>query len=840
MTLDHSFQLITAILALVCIALEAPLHKPREQWDLGLFWAFGSVFIAFSALRPFGTGLDDIYGYANDQFVRVCPTFSCGTWIQGDRDQAWYSLIGLLKSIVPYPRVQLLLVATGLGLKLWVISKLTRHRSLALLVYASCFYIIHDITALRVSLAISFYLGAFYLLVQHRWITGGLGLAVNGLFHKQASVAPLLFLGRWIPWSRRGAFFLLVPLGLLMLGIYPGDAIFNWAINLPRGVDVVNALFGATYVAGKLAGGYDQVRIWPVVAPPTVLLAVWLIRDLEPKSLLFKYTATSLSLAVLFLWGYAVIPEVQLRFWHFFLVPIVFIVGNARLNRLKLLAILVLTGIYIVKYTTLHDLLLDQRTLSTIAQHGGTVGFFTEGTPIDDQKRNFALGIKAEVRAAPKEGFRFDHWAGDCAANEPMCLIEMNQDRFAEAHFVQTAKVTLESSGPGTVQSNQAGNPCTPNCVWTLDVGTELELNAIHATGAHFGSWDGACTGSEPSCTLRVSQDTNLHARFVQEVQVSLTHTGAGSFSIEGSGVSSCPEDCSLTVDAGTRVRVTPTPVEGQKFLGWTSGCSVVAPVCEVEAQTPITVSARFGPVVSLSLSKVGEGEIIGLGVPQDCGNPCTLEREAGTPMDLLPKAAPGFGFSGWKGGCEGQKRCTLKLERPESVEARFIPLKAYPIKVGATEGGEVTSEPGGIHCLHEALSACQGQFAEITLIATPKPGYRFLGWTGCEAGRFSVCHVRLSRGREVLARFDKIPTAHLLLESKGPGGILGDDNAPLCAASSKHRCALEVESGKDFILKAAPRPGHLFIGWVGACASREPECRVKASDSFGVKALFE
>lgn len=508
---------MTAVLALICIGLEGFWLKQREILDFWFFWSIGAVLIAFSALRPLGTGVDDIAGYAaNFQFGWVCPTVFCHTWIQGDRDQAWYSLIGLLKSISPSPRVQLFLVATSLGFKFWVISRLTYHRTLALLVYTACFYVIHDITALRVSVAISIYLGAFYALAQGDLLRGALGLTVNGFFHKQAFVAPLLLLGRWIPWTKRGSFFLVAPMGLLIAGFYPGDKVFNWAMSVPGGANVVNALFGANYVAGKLYGSYDDVRIWPLVALPTVLLATWLIRDLEPKFTLFKYSATSLLLAVLFLWGYAVIPEVQLRFWHFFLVPIVFVVGNARLNRLKLAAILILAGIYITKYTTLHDLLLDQRTLSATTQKGGTVGFITEGTFVDDRTRNFSLGTKAEVRANPKEGFRFYRWAGDCEGIQPTCILEMNKDREAEAHFIQTAKVSLESSGPGTVQSNQVGNPCTPNCVWTLDVGTELKLDANPAAGAHFQGWDGPCIDLELSCTFRVNQDTILHVRFIR------------------------------------------------------------------------------------------------------------------------------------------------------------------------------------------------------------------------------------------------------------------------------------------------------------------------------------
>lgn len=286
MILEHTFQLVTVFLALVCIGLKASILKSRDRLDFWLFWAFGVLFVSFAALRPLGAGVDDIYGYSTDQFARVCPTLSCGIWIQGDRDEAWYSLIGLLKSIAPFPRIQLLLVAAGLGLKLWVISMLTQNRTLALLVYVAFFYIIHDITALRVSLAISIYLGAFYTLTRGYFFQGSIGLMFNGFFHKQAFLAPLLVLGCWIPWSRRGALFLCGPVGLLMAGIYPGDKVFDMMMSLSWGANVVNALFGANYVAGKLAGVYDQVRVYPLVAPPAVLLATWLIRDLDPRSLL--------------------------------------------------------------------------------------------------------------------------------------------------------------------------------------------------------------------------------------------------------------------------------------------------------------------------------------------------------------------------------------------------------------------------------------------------------------------------------------------------------------------------------------------------------------------------
>lgn len=85
-------------------------------------------------------------------------------------------------------------------------------------------------------------------------------------------------------------------------------------------------------------------------------------------------------IAALFLWGYAVVPEVQLRFWHFFLVPIVFVIGNVRLTRWKLAAILALSTIYLLKYTVMHDLLLDQRQVYFHPPVGGQIALQTSAT----------------------------------------------------------------------------------------------------------------------------------------------------------------------------------------------------------------------------------------------------------------------------------------------------------------------------------------------------------------------------------------------------------------------------------------------------------------------------
>lgn len=69
--------------------------------------------------------------------------------------------------------------------------------------------------------------------------------------------------------------------------------------------------------------------------------------------------------------------------------------------------------------------------------------------------------------------------------------------------------------------------------------------------------------GPDPTCGLRVSQNSILSYRFVPGMHLNLTHTGAGSFSIEAFGVNACIKHRNITVDSGTRARVTPMPGGG-------------------------------------------------------------------------------------------------------------------------------------------------------------------------------------------------------------------------------------------------------------------------------------
>lgn len=322
-----------------------------------LFWGFGAVMIIFAALRPIGIARDDL-AYL-EIYNSVCPTLTCGQWIQGARDWGWYSLVGLLKSWVPDPKVMLWLGAVALLLKLGVIYSLVRRPLLVLLLYVSLYYEVQDLTAWRVSLAVTVFMVAIWLVARLGTYWNAWALFACGIFHKQAFVAPLILVGgvlkqyRWLLVA-----VCLVPILFIILGIYPElQEIFPQLGVAFQRVAVAQGL--DSYIAAKNAGVYIGWRNAPLVVYPQILLMLWLfLKGRLSNGWLESLIAGCLVMGCLFLWGFASLPDAQVRFFEFFMVPAVLLAGSRRLNTLELVGLILVSGIFVFKYNVLHHLLV--------------------------------------------------------------------------------------------------------------------------------------------------------------------------------------------------------------------------------------------------------------------------------------------------------------------------------------------------------------------------------------------------------------------------------------------------------------------------------------------------
>jgi hypothetical protein len=126
----------------------------------------------------------------------------------------------------------------------------------------------------------------------------------------------------------------------------------------------------------------------------------------------------------------------------------------------------------------------------------------------------------------------------------------------------------------------------------------------------------------------------------------------------------------------------------------------------------------------------------------------------------------------------------------------------------------------------------CSASFARgtaVTLTAVASKGSAFAGWAGtcASAGPFgNTCAITLDDPSRVTARFDRKQYA-FTLSVRGPGRVV-------CTP----RCAKSVEHGRGLVLRAVPRPGARFVGWLGACRGKGL-CRITATRPIGVTARF-
>jgi len=328
--------------------------KVLESW---FFWLFGLILIAFVVFRPIGIARDDLTYM--EMYKAICPTLACGQWLQGGRDVGWYSLVGFLKSVVADARIMLWIGAAGLLIKLAVIFNLTKYPLISLLFYTGIYYQVQDLTAWRVSLSLSIFMASIWILIRSRSYWSAWILLVCGFFHKQGFLAPMILVGIILKRSRF-IFILSVfgPIGLIFLGIYPNFE--SIAVFIGEKLNASILIQGLdSYISSMLAGAYSGWRRAPIVAFPLILITFWfLIRDFRIDNKIQTILTGCLVIACLFLWGFTSLPDVQVRFFEFFMMPTVLLAGIRRLFGLELLGVFFVSGVFVAKYNIVHQLIV--------------------------------------------------------------------------------------------------------------------------------------------------------------------------------------------------------------------------------------------------------------------------------------------------------------------------------------------------------------------------------------------------------------------------------------------------------------------------------------------------
>ena len=180
-------------------------------------------------------------------------------------------------------------------------------------------------------------------------------------------------------------------------------------------------------------------------------------------------------------------------------------------------------------------------------------------------------------------------------------LVSAGCGSFQSQDSTSVAALSLVVAGDfsgGSIVSQPAGIDCGSVCSSVFDTGTKVDLTVTTSDSSDFVGWEGACTGSSPTCSLTMDAGKNVTATFRSKnnranLDVSLGGAGGGSVSSQPFGIQ-CAGSCSGGFDKGTMLTLTAVPDSTSVFSGWTGACTGAARTCTLTLTADVQVNANF------------------------------------------------------------------------------------------------------------------------------------------------------------------------------------------------------------------------------------------------------
>lgn len=155
------------------------------------------------------------------------------------------------------------------------------------------------------------------------------------------------------------------------------------------------------------------------------------------------------------------------------------------------------------------------------------------------------------------------------------------------------ARLSVQLSGSGTVESDVPGLSCAVTCAVDWNPGTVVALSPTPASGSRFVRWGGACAGLT-GCRVELAQAATVTALFAPAAfRLSVARSGRGVVRSRGQEIA-CPARCAAAVPSYVPLRLVAVPAKGWRFARWSGGCAGTRPTCTVAMTKASAARATF------------------------------------------------------------------------------------------------------------------------------------------------------------------------------------------------------------------------------------------------------
>jgi len=369
---------------------------------------------------------------------------------------------------------------------------------------------------------------------------------------------------------------------------------------------------------------------------------------------------------------------------------------------------------------------------------------------------------------------------GETETQSGVCNDELSVEEGLEATFLHA------QAGPGSEFAGwivEKGGPIKSGC------GLDVEGKPQSYCGP------GAFPGQKPKFEVAA-----IFAASEAESTLTVTKQGTGTGTVKSAPAGiDCGSECEADFPVNELVTLTATADPGSEINAWTAGTCIeeTEDTCTVRMDKAREVKATFASQaqtfqLTLTPEGTGTGTVTSEPAGINCGATCSHSFSAGEEVTLSAEAAVGSEFSGWSGcDSEPEGKCKVTMSAAREVKASFGeeegPPSGPPLTLDVEAGeGTVVSNPAGLECTGAAPKSCTtesiAEGEEVTLTASPAPGYALLSWKHCDSGGVNgrQCTIHLDEAKEVGVRFAKV-WALEGSKSGGPGILSTSPSAVSC-----------------------------------------------------------